>query len=285
MIYETYYEIADIIIQVISPFPFYAYNAENFRCDPSHPDYVFRFEQVDNIPQFMEGAVFVSDLIWAHEYQRKDRSYLRAFLWKDQFYSAVSVLGAEEGTCYYVSAGILAELAEQGFELLMYLCLERIFLRFGALVLHSSHIEMNGKGLVFSAPSQTGKSTQAELWRNCVNARVLNGDRSVLRKLNGQWYVCGCPMCGTSNIHLQGKEPLSNIVMLSQSQENTVRKISGMEAFRLLYPQITVRNWDTREWNQSMDLLSSLLAEVPVWHYACTKEPEAVEVLRNAVHL
>lgn len=283
--HETYYNIADIIIKVISPFPFFAVNGENFRCAPVEPDYCFRFEQATDIPKLMEGAKMVEDIFWAHEYQREDGTFLRAFLWQEKFYTEISVIGKREGICYFLSTEILMNRAKEGFELLMYLCLEQILIRFGALVLHSSHILVNGNGLVFSAPTQTGKSTQAELWRACAGVPVINGDRSVLRKLHGRWHSCGCPMCGTSGIHLQSIKPLGNIVMLSQSQENTVRKLPGREAFRLLYPQITISYWNGAYVNRVMELMNDLLTEVPVWQYACTKEPEAVAVLRDALGL
>lgn len=282
--YKKYYHIADIVIEILSPFPFYSYNAEDFVCEPCKPDYRFRFEEISNIPRIMEGATFIANLRWAHEY-KKENTYMRAFLWQEHFYSAVSIMGETEGICYYASSEILLDTAKTGFELFMYLCMERIFLQFHALVLHSSHIAVNGKGLVFSAPSQTGKSTQAELWRKYENAVVLNGDRSVLRKIDGIWQVCGCPMCGTSNIHKQGKEPLSNIVMLAQGPENRIRKISGIEAFKQVYPQITVQSWDRKLFEQTMELLNDLLEEIPVWHYTCTKEYEAVQMLKEVLSL
>lgn len=283
--YETYYKIAGIVIKVISPFRFYTANGENFLCEPTEPDYCFRFEQVDNIPMLMEGAQRVGDTLWSHEYQREDGFFLRAFLWQEKYYSEISILGDREGVCYYASAEILMDRAKEGYEMLMYLCLEQILIRFGGLVLHSSHIKMNEKGLVFSAPSQTGKSTQAELWQKYAGAQIINGDRSVLRKLDGQWYVFGCPMCGTSGIHLASQEPLSNIVMLAQHKENLVRKLLPREAFRLIYSQTTVAYWDSAYVDRAMELLSELLKEVPVWYYACTMEQEAVTVLKNALEI
>ena len=283
--HETYYNIAGIIIKVTSPFPFLTVNGEDFRCAPAEPDYCFRFEQVDDIPKLMEGARMVENIFWAHEYQREDGTFLWAFLWQEKYYSEISVIGEQEGVCYFTSTEILMNRAKEGFELLMYLCLEQILIKFGALVLHSSHVAVNGKGLVFSAPSQMGKSTQAALWCKYAGVSVINGDRSVLRKREGQWYSCGCPMCGTSGIHLQGMEPLSNIVMLSQSRENTVRRLPAKEAFRLLYPQITISHWNAAYMDRALALINDLLTEVPVWHYACTKEPDAVRVLRDTLGL
>lgn len=283
--YKNYYKIGGIVIEVDSTFPFYVANGVDFLCDPTTPDYRFQFEQVNDIPKLMDGFQKVGETMWSHEYQNEAGVFLRAFLWKDKYYSEISILGKEEGVCYYASADILMERAKEGFELLMYLCIEKILIQFGGLVLHSSHIKIDGKGLVFSAPSQVGKSTQAELWKKYANADIINGDRSVLRKIGGQWYVFGCPMCGTSGIHIQSSEPLSNIIMLAQNQTNILKKLSIREAFHMLYPQITVAYWDTAYIDKIMKLLEDLLIEIPVWFYACTKEYEAVTVLKDTLNI
>lgn len=283
--YNTYYSIADVVIQIISPFPFFAHNGVEFVCEETDPDYVFTFSQVNDIPHLMAGSRKIAELLWAHEYRKKDGTEFRAFLWKDTYYSALSFCGETEGVCYYASAEILAEQAKLGFELLMYLCLEKILLRHGALTLHSSHIRYRGQGIVFSAPSGTGKSTQAELWEKYAGARVMNGDRSVLRKKDNQWFVYGCPMCGTSDIHISGREPLSNVIMLNQGKENNPERISPARAFRLMYSQVTISNWNVKNVDTSIELLNDLVQNVPVWHYSCTKEEDAVWILKEALGL
>lgn len=283
--YNSYYNIADIIIQIISPFPFFSHNGKEFCCEETKPDYVFTFRQTDDIPGLMEGSCKVGEMLWAHEYRRDDGTEFRAFLWKDVYYSALSFCKETEGTCYYVSAEILAELAQSGFELLMYLCLEKILLKHGALVLHSSHIRYDGRGIVFSAPSGVGKSTQAELWSRYAGAVVMNGDRSVLRKEGEQWYVHGCPMCGTSGIHHSGKEPLHCIVMLCQGKENIPVRVSPLQAFQMIYPEVTISNWNVNHVDTSIQLLDDLIQNVPVWHYSCTRDENAVRTLRNTLKL
>ena len=281
--YNRYYNIADIIIQIISPFPFYAHNGEEFVCQETSPDYVFTFRQTDDIPALMAGSKKIGEMLWAHEYRMEDGTEFRAFLWQDRYYSALSFCQEDHGICYFASEQILAEQASQGFELLMFLCLEKILLRHGALVLHSSHIRYGQEGIVFSAPAGTGKSTQAELWRRYAGARIINGDRSVLKKNKDQWYVYGCPMCGTSDIHHSGKEPLRSVVMLSQGRENVPERVSGLQAFRMLYPEVTISGWNVQNVDKAIGLLNDLIGNVPVWHYSCTMEKEAVDVLKRAL--
>ncbi|MGN0773653.1 MAG: hypothetical protein ACI4MP_07665 [Candidatus Ventricola sp.] len=144
---------------------------------------------------------------------------------------------------------------------------------------------MDGKALIFSAPSGTGKSTQADLWEKYAGGEVINGDRTLLRKKDGVWHAYGCPMCGTSGIHKQGNEPIRAIVMLSQGTENEVRRLSAGEAFQRIYPEITVPRWNRELVLRAMELLDDVLARVPIYALSCTPDARAVEALREAIGL
>lgn len=60
--------------------------------------------------------------------------------------------------------------------------LERLLLSRQGLLLHASFIRWQDRGILFSAPSGTGKSTQADLWVRHRGAEVINGDRAALRR-------------------------------------------------------------------------------------------------------
>lgn len=285
---EVQYSIGGIVFQIFSdlPFPFYVANAEPFRCEASaESDVAFVFQQVNDIPPLLADAKLVADVGWAHVFRRPDGNCVTAYLWNEEkpFYIAVTEVHGHSGICYYCDAAVLADKARAGFELLNYMSLEQLLLSFDALVLHSSHVDVGGSALLFSAPSQTGKSTQAELWRIHAGARVINGDRSILRRVNGVWHAFGCPMCGTSGIHLQGQEPIGNLVMLAQAEENRVQRLTPAYAFRLIYPQVTVPSWEAQSAAHATDLLLDFISTVPVWRYACTKTPEAVTVLKQVL--
>ena len=83
--------------------------------------------------------------------------------------------------------------------------LERQMIRRDSMILHCAYIKYCGAAILFSAPSETGKSTQAGLWEKYRGSETVNGDRALLRKIDGRWTACGWPVCGSSEIcHLGG---------------------------------------------------------------------------------
>ena len=161
--------------------------------------------------------------------------------------------------------------------------LERRMIDRDALVLHSSYIRHEGQAILFSAPSGTGKSTQAGLWEQYRSAEQLNGDRSLLRKIDGVWHACGWPVCGSSEICNNADTPLRAIVMLSQGQSNEIRRLGTMPAFSQLYTQFTINRWNREFQTHAMDLIETLVHEVPVYHLSCTISEDAVNCLENAL--
>ena len=157
--------------------------------------------------------------------------------------------------------------------------LEALLLRHDALLLHSAFIRWRGKAILFSAPSGTGKSTQADLWVNCRGAELLNGDRSALRKQNGSWHAFGLPFAGSSDVYIQDHAPIGAIVMLSQAKENALTRLSPVQALRRIYPEFTLHRWDPAFTDRGLNLILELLESVPVYHLACLPEESAVELL------
>ena len=150
-------------------------------------------------------------------------------------------------------------------------------MRRDALLLHSSVVEINGYTILFSGPSEIGKSTQAGLWKKYLGAEVINGDRCVIRRKDGVFWGSGSPWCGSSGIYQQKQAPIKGIFILKRASQNSVRRL-GIEAFKSMFHQCIVNTWDTDFMKKISDLLIELLAECPVYELACRPEKEAVEL-------
>lgn len=153
-----------------------------------------------------------------------------------------------------------------------------LLLPYRALIFHASYIQYQGKGILFTAPSQTGKSTQAELWKRYRGAEILNGDKAGVT-LRGQPMAHGVPFSGTSGICRNVSSPLRAIVVLSQSPENIIRPLTPSQAVVALCPNVFVDSHVPEEWQMALGLLLDLVAAVPIYALACTPDERAVQAL------
>jgi len=160
------------------------------------------------------------------------------------------------------------------------LAFEKTLLPFHALLLHCALIEHEGQGIAFSAPSQTGKSTQAGLWEKHMGAAILNGDRAILRSIGGVVYAYGSPYAGSSDLFINRRVPLKAIVMLEQAKENTIRPIAQDEALGLFLSQTALPIWEPTLFEMGMETLEAILTNVPMVMLSCLPDEGAVRCLQ-----
>ena len=152
------------------------------------------------------------------------------------------------------------------------------------IILHSSYIAWKEKGIVFSAPSGTGKSTQAELWRkHRPGTEIINGDRSILTCERGIPEVYGLPLCGSSEIAVNKRFPLGAVVVLRQAKTNTVRRLGVREAVSLIYSECGRSLWDRDAAANVLDVVSEIAESVPVYCLSCLPHSSAVDAMERAL--
>ena len=163
--------------------------------------------------------------------------------------------------------------------------MESLLLRHQGLLLHASLIKYGEKAIAFSAPSGVGKSTHADLWRTHLGAAILNGDRAALRQTGQGWTAYGCPYAGTSGIYCNDSAPLTALVVLQQGPRNTLRPLSAAEAFRHLYPEVSVHHWDAAFVAAAIDLCVDLVTRVPVYLLECLPDKDAALLVKKGLAL
>lgn len=161
--------------------------------------------------------------------------------------------------------------------------LELFLLWFDALLLHASLVEWEGKGILFCAPSGTGKSTQAELWKTHLGGRILNGDRAGICCRGGVWEAWGLPYAGTSGIYCNSSVPVSAVVLLHQGPCNEISPVLPPDAFKFILPQCNARWWDVDFMDRLTGQISAFVDQVPVYRLDCKADVEAVELLQGVL--
>ena len=118
--------------------------------------------------------------------------------------------------------------------LMTYLC-DRLS-DYGAFLMHAAVVAVDGVAYIFTAPSGTGKTTHILLWKQHFGDRavILNGDKPIIRILDGKVYVCGTPWKGKEGFGLGPGVmlPVGGVCVVEQNPENHIRKLSVSEAIR-----------------------------------------------------
>lgn len=163
------------------------------------------------------------------------------------------------------------------------IALEHLLVRRGRVILHASYIDWNGRAILFTAPSETGKSTQAALWEQFRGSETINGDRTCLSADEGVVMAHGLPMAGTSGICKNRSLSVAAVVYLSQAPENRLEQLRGAAAFKAVFSGTWVNDWDRADTEAAVDTVSRIVTGVPVFHLACRPDQEAVDLLAAAL--
>ncbi|MBQ3116651.1 MAG: hypothetical protein IJC07_06460 [Clostridia bacterium] len=147
------------------------------------------------------------------------------------------------------------------------------------LIFHSSAIMVDGKAYLFTAPSGTGKSTHARLWRELLGDRavMVNDDKPIVRFVDGKFYVYGTPWNGKHGLDTNCRAEIKAVCKISQAKENSIRKATAGEMV------FTVLNQTVRPENQSsmenlLGLIDKLLGSVDTYVLGCNVSKEAAEL-------
>lgn len=248
-----------------------------YRTEPGPWDYSIRLECCDEMPEPTGTLIFQDPAMQVYREGDRTLTYFGGMEWDlSSVYLAVSREGREGyGWLRRRDSGgrVYPKMALKAMEL------EHLLTRRNALLFHASFIAVDGKAILFTAPSGVGKSTQADLWCRHRNARLINGDRAGIRWQDGEAWACGLPLAGSSDVRRNETLPLAAIVCLSQAPRNTLTRLTGVRGFRQIWEGCTVHPWDRTEMEQATRTVVQILGHVPVYALACTPDASAVEVL------
>ena len=174
-----------------------------------------------------------------------------------------------------VPQGVTPKLIAQAMEL------EHLLAAHNGIVLHSSYIHYRGKGILFTAPSGTGKSTQAALWEKYKDAELINGDRTAIRSVGENIFAYGIPFAGSSNLRINKKLPLAAIVYLAQAPQTRITRLTGAKAFRSIWEGCTINIWNEQDVELCSQTVLEIANRIPVYYLECTPDLTAVETLHQ----
>jgi len=153
--------------------------------------------------------------------------------------------------------------------------IKNIVILYNGLCIHSSSLSYMNNGVIFSAPSGTGKSTHTRLWQKVFDGvEIINDDMPIIRKIDGVWNLCGSPWSGKTEINTNKRVPLKAVVFLERGEKNEIEEIKAPECVFKIIGQTLLPTY--KELTKAvMANIASLVESVPVYRLKCNISDEA----------
>ena len=156
---------------------------------------------------------------------------------------------------------------------------------YGAFVFNSAVLSYRGGAYAFTARSGVGKTTHTRLWIKefAPEVHYLNGDKPIVRFVNGAPIVFGTPYRGKEGYGVNESNPLKSIAFVERATENSACVISAEAVAESLVTQVYMPR-DPMAAINTLRLVNKLAAAVKLVSIKVNMDAEAAHVARNVMY-
>ena len=153
-----------------------------------------------------------------------------------------------------------------------------------SFVMHAAVIGVGDKAYAFTAKSGTGKSTHIRQWKKLLGDKVyvVNGDKPILRFIDGKLIAYGTPWCGKENWNNDIAVELGGLCFLERAEENSIISYPQEEAAPRIMKQILIPK-DPLGAIKTLELVDKMLKCTKLWKLGCNISVEAAEIAYSAM--
>ena len=150
---------------------------------------------------------------------------------------------------------------------------------FDAVVFHGAVIAYKGRAYAFTARSGVGKTTHIRLWleRFGDDVHILNGDKPILRVIDGVVYAAGTPWRGKEGYGIPEMLPLEAVAFIGRAEEPSAEAISASDALTRFASQVYIPN-EPRAALRSLSALNKIISGVKLYDVRANMKPESAEI-------
>ena len=150
-------------------------------------------------------------------------------------------------------------------------------------LIHGVLMDADGHGILLCAESGTGKTTHSSLWLRLLGerCRIINGDKPLIRVIDGIPYGYGTPWCGKENININDKVVLTDICFLERSQDNFASELPLSAVTPKLFPALHLPDGESS--THVLDSINAMAKKIKFWRIGCNMDISAAETVYNAI--
>lgn len=155
---------------------------------------------------------------------------------------------------------------------------------YDAFFLHAAVVEVDGRAYAFMAKSGTGKTTHVQLWCDHFKerARIVNGDKPILRFSGEELMAYGTPWCGKEGYNINTSTPIQGMCFIERSDENSIRAMNSTEVIGKIFHQMIMPEEENCVY-KVLEFLDNLIQLKKIWVLNCNISQEAVKVSYEAM--
>ena len=192
------------------------------------------------------------------------------------FASEEEIKKESEGSAFAHHPGYLESIA-------IYRKIAEIIPSFDGIVFHGAVIALDGRAYAVTARSGVGKTTHLSLWLREFGDKVhiLNGDKPILRVIDGKVYAAGTPWRGKENYGVPEMLPLDGIAFLERAEKPSAKSIGISEALIPFINQVYIPE-NEKYAPLALSVANRIISSVPMLKLCVDMSADAARVAKDA---
>lgn len=156
--------------------------------------------------------------------------------------------------------------------------------KFNSFVMHGALISVNDEGFIFLAKSGVGKTTHLRMYLDTFKekAEIINGDKPIIKYIDGKFYGYGTPYNGKENMGVNKRVEIKGICFLKRGSINKAYETNKDEASTLIFNQILLPN-NMEDYDILINLLNIFISKINTISLECNLDKEACLVSYRAL--
>lgn len=154
---------------------------------------------------------------------------------------------------------------------------------FHGFLVHGVLMSAEDHGILLCAESGTGKTTHAALWLKLLGEKceIINGDKPLVRIIDGVVYAYGTPWCGKEEINKNARVRLTDICFLERAKENSVCEVEKGEVVQNLLPSLHLPQGSGLI--NVLDAIDITARNAKFWRVSCNMDISAAETAYDRI--
>ena len=151
--------------------------------------------------------------------------------------------------------------------------------KFDIFLMHAAVVAVDNEAYAFSAKSGTGKTTHTRLWKELLKDKMyyVNGDKPLIRLIDGIPYAYGTPWCGKEAFQTNTKARLKALCCVERGEHNSITELPKQNVLVRVIHQILIPD-NEEQASKTFELLDQTINNIDTYVLKCNMDLDAAKL-------